>query len=308
MSLPPFLQPSERWTSGRTGDTAFYDALFTHKNNPLAAHVLWWPPTTHSSSILVFIPGNPGLVDFYTPFLTAVYDKSHHSLPILARAHLGHTPHLDGHRPYSASAHTRLEAQLNSIVELIDTLQSCYKNIILVGHSVGSWLVLQALRFRPQVVSSVFLLFPTIAYIGSTPNGRKLSWLFRPPLPRIVSHTSVLTRLLPLRLISYLFAEWPLAQVLVLRDLLHSPFSIYASLTMADDEMKTIREPDEDLLKHYSDRIHLYFAQKDDWVGDNEGELLRALEQHWENVKIIHGQADIPHAFCISKFSSLRCS
>ena len=87
--------------------------------------------------------GNPGLVDFYTPFLSDIHVKSRGELPIIARAHLGHTPHIDEGEAYNDRAAISLTAQIVSIVELIDVSKSVYDKIILVGHSVGSWLVLQ---------------------------------------------------------------------------------------------------------------------------------------------------------------------
>lgn len=48
--------------------------------------------------------------------------------------------------------------------------------IVFAAHSVGSWLVLQALKNLPSSeISGTFLLFPTICNIGNTPNGRRLS-------------------------------------------------------------------------------------------------------------------------------------
>lgn len=134
--------------------------------------------------------GNPGLIDFYTPFLTAIQDKSGGSLSILARAHLGQTPGLDGHAQSDPSL-VCLEAQVESILEVVDTLKQSFKHVVMIAHSMGSWLtlqvsrahhlsqrfthILQVLKERPDFVDSVFLLFPTITHIKDTPNGRKLS-------------------------------------------------------------------------------------------------------------------------------------
>lgn len=126
-------------------------------------------------------------------------------------------------------------------------------------------------------------------------------WLFGPPLPRTISSLSAAIRWLPLRALSVLFPSWPLAQVSVLRTLLHSPPAIFSALTMADDEMKTIRDLDVGLLKEHHDRLYYYYAQYDDWVGKERDAVLEALNDAESPVKIVHGHQDIPHAFCISE-------
>lgn len=87
--------------------------------------------------------GNPGLADFYTPFLNEIHAKSDGKLPIIARAHLGHTPHVDGDEAYIDHTFVGLASQIESIIELIDASKTIYDRLVLVGHSVGSWLVLQ---------------------------------------------------------------------------------------------------------------------------------------------------------------------
>jgi hypothetical protein len=118
-------------------------------------------------------------------------------------------------------------------------------------------------------------------------------------MPHFIAFLSRFTNLLPLSMLSTLFWSWPLAQVLVLRSFLHSPSAVFASLTMANDEMNTICDLDTTLLSENRHRIWMYFAEKDDWVGDQRENVLSAFGVDLESAKIVHGQGDIPHAFCI---------
>ena len=120
-------------------------------------------------------------------------------------------------------------------------------------------------------------------------------------LPTFLSYTSPLTSLLPHRLLSALFSSYPPAQLNVLRSLITTPTSVYNALTLAHDEMTTIRELDVDLLRTHRHRIHLYFGESDDWVGKNKEVILKAFEADEGNVKVVHGHPDIPHSFCISE-------
>ncbi|EMD41940.1 hypothetical protein CERSUDRAFT_110493 [Gelatoporia subvermispora B] len=273
----------------------------------MPAHAYWWPssaPPIHGdNTVFVFIPGNPGLVEFYIPFLSAMHEDSGRRLAILAHGHLGHSPKVHASSTDRKKAAYGLDAQLQSAVELVDVLCATFgpsTRLILAGHSVGSWITMQVLKARSEAVSSVVLLFPTLSHIASTPNGRKLSPLFRPPLPSIVSTLSLAAHIIPTALLRLLFSHWPPEQLAVLRALITCPASVLAALTMAGDEMNTIKDLDVALLQQFRDRIHLFLAEQDDWVGTQKEAILDAFHPDAESVKIVHDHQDIPHAFCIN--------
>jgi hypothetical protein len=77
---------------------------------------------------------------------------------------------------------------------------------------------------------------------------------------------------------------------------------------MANDEMETVRELDTDFLRDFAQNLWFYYAEEDDWVGDQSAVVLRALrgtgaptESH-----VVLGRPGIPHAFCISASFFLR--
>ena len=106
-------------------------------------------------------------------------------------------------------------------------------------------------------------------------------------------------------LLRKLFPDWPDAQLMVLRMLLNSPDSAFTCLAMSKDEMEMIRDLDIDVLKRHQHRIHMYFAEVDDWVGDNKAAILREFAADEENVRVVHGREGIPHSFCISECTVL---
>lgn len=118
-------------------------------------------------------------------------------------------------------------------------------------------------------------------------------------MPRIISAISPLARV-PASLLSMLFTSWPRPQVSVLHALLFAPTSIFAILSMAHDEMNTVRDLDIGLLNKYKDRIWFYYAEKDNWVGEQKEVVLRSINADSDYVRVVHGHRDIPHAFCIS--------
>lgn len=109
----------------------------------------------------MYFSGNPGLLDFYTPFLSALRDKvpSARRLAILAHAHAGHTPGLgDGDLDARRSTVT---IQAQNAIEAFDAVKLAFGSsvkVLLIGHSVGCWVALQVsiktIRMRDHLTTS----------------------------------------------------------------------------------------------------------------------------------------------------------
>ncbi|KAG8740531.1 hypothetical protein FRC10_004181 [Ceratobasidium sp. 414] len=164
---------------------------------------------------------------------------------------------------------------------------------------------------RPNTVNAAFLLFPTVSNIASTPNGRKLSWLFHRPIPALVSSFTRLLALPPLSLVphtlSYFpnFRNFPPIQLAVIKSLVTSPHVVYSALTMAHDEMNTIgslgstRSTVQATCERERRKIYACFAAKDEWVGEEVESVSRMLDED----RVLVRDDDVPHAFCISAYN-----
>jgi len=126
-------------------------------------------------------------------------------------------------------------------------------------------------------------------------------WFLRPPIPLMAALLSLLLRILPNFVYTVIYHNWPVPQLDVLRDLLRSPAAIYACLMLANDEMKTITGLDEGLINEHQHKLWLYFAEYDDWVGESREDIIKTFHPDHEAVRVAHGKADVPHAFCISE-------
>ena len=72
-----------------------------------------------------------------------------------------------------------LEEQIAHKLAFIEQYASHADTIYLIGHSIGSWIVLQMMKIlEPSKVKKAFLLFPTIELMGETPKGILLAPLF----------------------------------------------------------------------------------------------------------------------------------
>jgi hypothetical protein len=148
---------------------SFSGHIQTAAQNPLrlafhdvtgSVRCLWWPPRDggHPSNILLFTCGyvlyfhassiptinvsNPGLPEFYIPFLSIIRERlQHSSLAICAHGHIGHAYDLP--QPKS-DASLLLQAQMEAAAAIFRNLQRQYPNtpFIFVGHSIGAYIAL----------------------------------------------------------------------------------------------------------------------------------------------------------------------
>jgi len=101
--------------------------------------------------------------------------------------------------------------------------------------------------------------------------------------------------------------SWPANERVlhVLWGLLHAPAAIYAALTMAHDEMQTVRDLDAGFLREFAENVWFYYVEEDGWVGEQQAVVRRALRATPAESRVVLGRDGIPHAFCISAAFSL---
>lgn len=149
LSLPPafdapllLLPPPLPNASIRTGPRSLpYDVLH------------YPPPSLTTSLVILFIPGNPGLIDYYQSFLSTLQS----SLPseirdeteLYAIGHLGHSLEAEKKglvKGFKPSEQASLEEQVLVKCQFVDELRGKLGDqvkIIIMGHSIGSWICLQ---------------------------------------------------------------------------------------------------------------------------------------------------------------------
>nr|XP_036228254.1 lipid droplet-associated hydrolase isoform X2 [Bactrocera oleae] len=113
-------------------------------------HVITWgrwieEPLDDVPEIVICIPGNPGLVGFYTEFLQLLYEQLGEKIPVWIIGHLGHeepskdrkteVPCLKGNEKIFD-----LDGQLYHKKEFIQRFVPRNTKIHLIGHSIGAWM------------------------------------------------------------------------------------------------------------------------------------------------------------------------
>ncbi|KAI1499548.1 hypothetical protein F5X99DRAFT_389209 [Biscogniauxia marginata] len=180
---------------------------------PAPTHHLAYPPRPSKDQaeeprqvLIFFVPGNPGLIDYYEPFLSALRGLLDASPPLRrpARFHVygqdlaGFSD--DHHEPFTSSRKPHdLEYQIRHSLEALRSLRiesdgpgagRSYDEVLLVGHSVGAYIALELCHrvlkdpgLAPGLnINSGILLFPTIHHISRSPSGWKLDLLRRTPV------------------------------------------------------------------------------------------------------------------------------
>ncbi|KAK4191313.1 lipid droplet-associated hydrolase [Podospora australis] len=306
--------------------------------------------------LIFFIPGNPGLISYYAPFLTALHqllqerEKSpdcNYAYDIYGRNLIGFAD--EDHSPpfgsltspdHGATTTTRvilpfsLEQQialLRSDLERLNRDCRVYDDVILIGHSVGSYIALE-LFHRHHVssctvpIKAAILLFPTVSHIARSPSGQKLNLLATYSWLDNYAHAVAkgFVSLLPASVLSFVVhkvMKFPPHAAEATLDFLRSKDGIWQALHMGKDEMRTITEEKwqkdfweeitstdtegegerEEEGKGKGNKFYFYFAEKDHWVADAcRDEFIAARKQNPRaRTEIVIGTEKIPHAFCI---------
>lgn len=178
----------------RTSEALLEGNVFHSKNQ------LYYPPPSdcndpQARDFLIFmITGNPGLISFYEPFLSTL-----HSL--LSSSSTPHSPrfHIYGHslagfgQTEGETGEVGLKAQIEHTEEILFNqvrlrgtgLNESPLKVILMGHSVGAYILLELISLHQESVESKgkvdfdliggILLFPTITHLAQSPQGMMYS-------------------------------------------------------------------------------------------------------------------------------------
>ncbi|KAK5632822.1 hypothetical protein RRF57_008537 [Xylaria bambusicola] len=286
--------------------------------------------------LIFFVPGNPGLIGYYAPFLSTLRDLLHSntSLATTTNFHI-HGQNLAGfiaedHEPFTSQNKPHdLEYQIQHILKTVTSLRITsgpkqgqpYDNVLLIGHSVGSYIILETCHrvlHDPSLapdskLTSGILLFPTIEHIADSSNGWKMNMLRQTPL---LGDNAYRIAQGFLRLCPYNTLHWFVSKALgfpphaadVTTRWLKSRDGVWQTLHLGMDEMRVIREDkwDNELweLDQSSSsavpRFYFFFGRRDDWVADRYRDaFIQKRSAQDKGTRLIIDEADFPHAFCI---------
>lgn len=294
-----------------------------------------------NSSLLLVVPGSPGMGHFYIPFASKLFELGRGRYDVAVVSHAGHSP---GHirpsqvaplRPKDAPNRSKdshasrgedmqysgdgsadhvtqldrdwysLEDQVAHKLEYLRKHASNKDSLFLVGHSIGSWMILQMLqKLEPSRVKKVALLFPTIEKMGITPNGQKLAPLFsmlRRPFTALVWLLSSFPNFFRRFVLNHYFHTTPSEHVehMSQATMNITSDSMYNILRMAYQEMDEVVEPPLHVIDKHIDKMVFYYGMGDRWTVESCYEDMAA---RYPNKDVYLCSKGFPHAFveCVS--------
>jgi hypothetical protein len=225
--------------------------------------VLWIRGETRAKTLYVLLPGNPGLVTFNATMLDELHNASGRTVDAVV---VGHAGHCARHQP--AGRLYTLEEQVAHKVAFIREHAKAYQRLVIAGHSVGAYMCTRLQRaFPPSQFHQVQLLMPTFEFIAASPNGVRLTPVFRYLRPlgsAVAGALGLLPRSLKRTLVRYAggVREPDILEAAI--DLFDRHF-IANLLFLAEREMAEIKEPDMAVLLRDAPKMVFYFSPSDEW-------------------------------------------
>jgi len=202
-----------------------------------------------------------------------------------------------------------LDGQIQHKLAYITDFILCGKKLILIGHSIGCYVILKMqskdtdnslTQFcSPHNVSKCYLLFPTVEHIAQSPNGQICTPLlkyFRWMVPLITFPLLFL----PYRIKRFLVARYfgpevPHCAVEATIKLL-SPFSCGNSAYLSSIEMRSIHELDVETVSENIERLCFYYGTRDAWCPI---EYHHSMKHLFPSADIRLCSRDFEHAFVL---------
>ncbi|GLT81399.1 hypothetical protein SLA2020_527880 [Shorea laevis] len=217
---------------------------------------------------VLFIPGNPGVVTFYTDFVESLFELLGGTASITAMGHIGQTK-----KNWERGRLFSLQEQIDHKMDFIkQELQNTEIPLILVGHSIGSYISLQMLRRSPEKVIYYIGLYP---FLALNLQSKKQIIIGKIAMSKVLSTSASFLvaslGLLPrwtLRLIvkNFLGKSWSNAAVEAACSHLPQYHVMRNVLFMAMTEFQKLAEtPDWAFMRENQDKIAFLFSTDDHW-------------------------------------------
>ncbi|KAJ9134589.1 Lipid droplet-associated hydrolase [Pleurostoma richardsiae] len=298
--------------------------------------------------LVYLITGNPGLVDYYEPFLSTLRrlldeteERSPVSFHLFGRNLAGFED--DDHEPFTDNCPPHdLEFQVQHVFSHLMAMKiengprkgAYFDEVILIGHSVGSYISLEIFHRhfqKPDLAPHLnlragILLFATIAHLAKSPRGIYLERMRLSPFFDRYMHRFA-------RAFLWLWPGWamrwylasvmgmPPHAVATTARFLTSRDAVWQALHLGKDEMRVIADDrwaeelwevtDEAVAhRHEVPKFFILFGKEDYWVSNSHrDEFIKQREEHRrregpahkkDRTRIVVDEGNLPHDFCIN--------
>ncbi|CAA0822526.1 alpha/beta-Hydrolases superfamily protein [Striga hermonthica] len=233
-------------------------------------------PSQDTKFHVLFIPGNPGVISFYTDFLESLYELLGGSASVTGKyTHIyitiGHISHSE--KDWGSGRLFSLQEQISHKISFIEQeLGDVEVPIVLVGHSIGSYISLEILRRCHEKVIYCIGLYPFLALndkSSAQSSIKKIAAL--PTICTVLSFMGGLLGRLPSHISRFLVKismgkSWSSSSIDVLCTHVLQYHTIRNMLYMAMTEFQELpKTPDLDFIREKKTEIALLFGHDDHW-------------------------------------------
>uniref|UniRef100_A0A6A7G0C4 Lipid droplet-associated hydrolase n=2 Tax=Hirondellea gigas TaxID=1518452 RepID=A0A6A7G0C4_9CRUS len=273
-------------------------------------------------TITLIIPGNPGIVRYYTQFCLDLYLELHQQSAVWAISHTCHSEN-------DAIPNTTVEREVEHKVMFIKKFVPRGCKLRLVGHSIGCQMILKSLDeliehsntsdppngpelAAPQfTLGQSYMLFPTIERMKETPQGRYVwpvlayFWWIPPFIGSCLSILPVSVKEKLVHMCLYDGSGLRLRQHVIDSAVSNvRPDMMRNMLDLAHNELLTVTELDAAAITRHKSRLVFYYGSQDSWC---PVEFREQLIQRVPGVVAYLCQKGINHAFVV-RMSTLMAS
>ncbi|KAL0333519.1 UNVERIFIED_CONTAM: Lipid droplet-associated hydrolase [Sesamum angustifolium] len=200
---------------------------------------------------VLFIPGNPGVISFYTDFLELLYESLGGTASVTAIGHISHSE-----KNWESGRLFSLQEQIDHKISFIEQeLQDVEVPIVLVGHSIGSYISLEIFKRSQEKVVFCIGLYPFLALNTASKTQASIRRLAESPAQcAAVSFMGGLLGMLPA----------PISRLLVKKTIGKS-WSSSAIEVLCTHVLQLPEKPNWDFIRGKKNQIAFLFGLDDHW-------------------------------------------
>ncbi|XP_059646599.1 uncharacterized protein LOC132293236 isoform X2 [Cornus florida] len=254
---------------------------------------------------VLFIPGNPGVISFYTDFLESLYEMLGGTASVTAVGHISHTE-----KNWERGRLFSLQEQIDHKMDFIQCeLQNIEVPILLVGHSIGSYISIEMYRRCPEKVMYCIALYPFLAVNTESSHQSTIRRITASPiLCNALSFIVASLGLLPTqtsRFLAKIFIGRTCSATAVEALCTHvlQYHTMRNVLFMAMTEFKKLSEtPDWAFMRGKQSQLAFLFGVDDHW---GPLQMFEEISKHVPDATIAIEREGHTHAFCCTEAGSL---
>ncbi|KAI3688044.1 hypothetical protein L1987_81750 [Smallanthus sonchifolius] len=218
---------------------------------------------------ILFVPGNPGVISFYTDFLESLYEQMGEAASITAIGHISHSE-----KDWEQGKMFTLKEQIDHKINFIhQELQALEVPLILVGHSIGSYMSLEIFKRVPEKVAYFIALYPFLAVNAKSQQQSIINKFSRSRLQsNLISATVALLGFLPISASRFiaknsLGKSWSTTAIDALCTGILKYHTMRNVLYLAMTEFEElVKAPDWEFMRRKRHRIAFLYGDDDHWA------------------------------------------